>query len=65
MKSLCLTDKGKTCPSLEFLASQICFLTLFAKVKSLGKFWDIQLSMLDFRVSGCSSDTEELTTIVS
>ena len=32
------TDISKSCPSREFLASQICLLTLFAKIKFSEKF---------------------------
>ena len=31
--TLSFTDIVKSCPSCEFLASQICYLTLFAKIK--------------------------------
>ena len=31
--TLLFTDKGKACPSREFLTSQICLLMLFAKIK--------------------------------
>ena len=31
--TLLSTDKGKPCPSGEFLTSQICLLMLFAKIK--------------------------------
>ena len=31
--TLSFTDAGKSCPSHEFLTSQICLLTLFAKLK--------------------------------
>ena len=40
--SLLLTDIGKSCPSREFLASQICYLTLFAEIKFSRKFPDLQ-----------------------
>ena len=33
-----LTDKGKLCPSPDFLTSQICLLTLFGKIKFSIKF---------------------------
>ena len=36
------TDIGKSCPSREFLASQICLLKLFAKIKFSRKFPDLQ-----------------------
>ena len=31
--SLLFTDIGKSCPSREFLMSQVCILTVFAKIK--------------------------------
>ena len=34
-------DIGKSCPSREFLASQICLLALFAKIKFYRKFPDL------------------------
>ena len=37
-----ITDIGKSCPSREFLASQVCLLKLFAKIKFSGKFTDLQ-----------------------
>ena len=39
---LSFTDLGKSFPSREFLTSQICLSTLFAKMKSLRKFPDLQ-----------------------
>ena len=36
---------GKSCPSREFLASQICLLTLFAKIKFSRKFPDLQFGI--------------------
>ena len=30
--TMSFTDVGKSCPSHEFLMSQMCFLTLFAKI---------------------------------
>ena len=36
--TLSFTDIGKSCSSCEFLASQICLLTLFAKIKFSRKF---------------------------
>ena len=35
---LSFTDIGKSCPSRDFLTSQICILTLFAKIKSRENF---------------------------
>ena len=40
--TLLFTDIGKSCPSGEFLVSQICLLTLFAKIKFSQKFPDLQ-----------------------
>ena len=39
------TEIGKSCPSLEFLASQMCILTLLAKIKFSRKFPDLQYIM--------------------
>ena len=36
------TNLGKSCPSWEFLKSQICLLMLFAKIKFSRKFLDEQ-----------------------
>ena len=36
--TLSFTDKNKSCPSREFLTSQICLLTLFTKIKFSRKF---------------------------
>ena len=36
------TDIGKSCPSHEFLALQICLLMLFAKIKFSQKFPNLQ-----------------------
>ena len=41
--TLSFTDAGKSCPSGEFLVSQIYLLTLFAKIKFSRKFPDLQL----------------------
>ena len=43
--TLSYTDIGKSCPSHEFLTSQICLLTLFAKTKFSRKFADLQYSV--------------------
>ena len=40
--TLSITDIGKSCPSREFLVSQICLLTLFAKIKFSRKFPNLQ-----------------------
>ena len=40
--TLSFADICKSCPSREFLASQICLLTLFTKIKFSGKFSDLQ-----------------------
>ena len=39
--TLSFTDIEKSCPSREFLASQICLLTLFARIKTSRKFPDL------------------------
>ena len=39
--TLSLTDIGKSCPSRDFLASQICLLTHIAKIKFSQKFPDL------------------------
>ena len=35
---LSFTDIGKSCPIHKYLTSQICLLSLFAKIKFSGKF---------------------------
>ena len=40
--TLSFTNGGKSCPNREFLTSQICLLTLFAKIKFLRKFPNLQ-----------------------
>ena len=40
--TLSLTDISKSCPSRELLASQMCLLTLFAKIKFSRKCPDLQ-----------------------
>ena len=40
--TLSFTDKVKSCPSRDFLASQICLLALFVKIKFSRKFPDLQ-----------------------
>ena len=44
--TLSFTDVGKSCHSRKFLTSQICLLTLFAKIKFLTKFPNLQYSDL-------------------
>ena len=39
---LSFTEKGVSSPSREFLVSQICLLTPFAKIKCSRKFPDLQ-----------------------
>ena len=39
---LLFTDVGKSCPSCEFLTSQTCLFTLFAKIKFSRKFSNLQ-----------------------
>ena len=36
------TDIGKSCPSREFLTSQICLLSQFGKIKFSRKFTDLE-----------------------
>ena len=40
--TLSFTDMGISCPSHEYLMSQICILTIFPKIKFLQKFLDLQ-----------------------
>ena len=40
--TLSSTGKGKTCHIRNLLASQVCLLTLFAKIKLSRKFLDLQ-----------------------
>ena len=40
--ALPFTDLGKSCPSRDLLTSQVCLLTLFAKIKFSRKFPDLQ-----------------------
>ena len=40
--TLSFTNAGKSCLSLVFLVSQICLLTIFAKIKLSRKFPDLQ-----------------------
>ena len=40
--TMSFTDAGKSCPSRDFIVSQICLLTLFAKIKFSRKFPDLQ-----------------------
>ena len=40
--TLLFTDIEKSCPSRELLATQICLLTLFAKIKLSRKFPNLQ-----------------------
>ena len=44
--TLLITDIGKSCPSRKFLTSQVCLLTLFAKIKFSRKFPDLQIRLL-------------------
>ena len=50
MCDLGFTDKGKSCPSCDFLTSQVCLLTLFAKIKCLRKFPDLLYTLNNGRV---------------
>ena len=47
--TLSFTDIGKSCPSRQFLALQICLLTLFVKIKFSGKFPDLQYAVYHHR----------------
>ena len=47
-KSLSFTDIGKSCSSRDFLTSQICLLTLFAKIKFSRKFLNLQYVLYTF-----------------
>ena len=40
--TLLLTDIGKSCPSREFLTSQICLFNAICENKILAKFTDLQ-----------------------
>ena len=40
--TMSFTDVGKSCPSREFLTSQMCLLMLFAKIKFSRKFQNLQ-----------------------
>ena len=40
--TLLISDIGKLCLSREFLTSQVCLLTLFAKIKFSRKFQDLR-----------------------
>ena len=40
--TLLFTDIGKSCPSREFLTSEICLFTIFAKIKFSQKFQILQ-----------------------
>ena len=44
--TLSFTDIGKSCPSRDFLMSQICILTLFSKIKVSRKFPNLQHTMV-------------------
>ena len=46
--TLSLNDVGKSYPSLDFLTWQICLLTLFAKIKFLRKFPNLQFVVLRY-----------------
>ena len=43
--NMSFTDKGKSCPCCKVLTSQICLLTLFAKIKFSLKFLDLQYDL--------------------
>ena len=46
--TLSFTDIVKSCPSRDILASQVCYLTLFAKIKFSQKFPDLQYTVVVF-----------------
>ena len=46
--TLSFTDIGKSCPSWEYLTSQICLLTLFTKIKFSKKFPNLQYIIVEF-----------------
>ena len=50
--TLSLTDIGKSCTSRKNLSSQICLLTLFAKIKFSRKFPDLQYKRLSYESGG-------------
>ena len=45
--TLPFTNIGKSCPSGNFLSSQICLKSLFAKIKLSRKFPDLQYLSVD------------------
>ena len=48
MKSLPFPGVGESCSSPEFMASQICILTLYAKIKFSQKFSNLQIKLIFF-----------------
>ena len=46
--TLSVTDEGKSCNSREFLGSQICLLTLFAKIKFSRIFYEFTVQCISF-----------------
>ena len=61
--TLSFADICKSCPSREFLASQMCLLTLFAKIKFSRKFPDLQYFWRMIEVGAlCFSPNARLTT---
>ena len=55
--TLSFTDIENSCPSREFLVSQISLLTLFVKIKFSRKFPDLQYLLIYF--SNCPISTEQ------
>ena len=53
------TDKGKSCPVHDFFTSQMCLLTLFAKIKFSRKFPNLQFSF-----EACHEERADLLALV-
>ena len=51
---LSFAELGKSCPSREFLTSQLCLLTLFAKIEFSRKFPDLQYTIVYFSMQAHS-----------
>ena len=50
--TMSFTDICKSCPSRKFLASQICLLMLFGKIKFSRKFPDLQYTARGMQCPG-------------
>ena len=57
--SLSLIDVAKSCPSREFLTWLICLLRLFAKIKFLRKFPNLQFWLIQYAITNLLSDINE------